>query len=351
MKINREELKDALAIVKPGLASKDLLEQTTSFAFMGNRVVTYNDRISISHPIEGIDITGVVKAEELYGLLSKLKKEEIEIDFDETEAKIELIVKCGRLNAGLRLETEIQLPIEEEIGHLELWEEISDPNFLKYLSFAMNTCSNDLSQPKLTAVAIQENGSILGCDGFRLLECYGEKIFPKDILIPAKSVSEVVKLKPTEWILSKDWVHFRNSADTIISCRLFNMTYIEQPQIDTVLDFEEGGEAIEFPTAIDEMLERVSQFSKRDFVFDEVVTVDISDGKLVLSATSGDTGSWANEKRSVSYKGNVSFSITPVLLRDIIKETRSFGLSPDLDKAKFTPESGEWEYVIMLRKQ
>ena len=48
MKINKKELQEALERVKPGLASRELIEQSTSFAFMRDRVVTYNDEISIS---------------------------------------------------------------------------------------------------------------------------------------------------------------------------------------------------------------------------------------------------------------------------------------------------------------
>ena len=72
MKINKVELQEALEKVKPGLASRELIEQSTSFAFMGDRVVTYNDEISISHPVKNLDVTGAVKAQTLYAFLNKI---------------------------------------------------------------------------------------------------------------------------------------------------------------------------------------------------------------------------------------------------------------------------------------
>ena len=54
IKVNRVELKEALERVRPGLASKDIIDQATSFAFLKDRVVTYNDEISISHPVKGL---------------------------------------------------------------------------------------------------------------------------------------------------------------------------------------------------------------------------------------------------------------------------------------------------------
>jgi len=92
MKIKKAELQKALELVKPGLAGKELIEQSTSFAFMGNRVVTYNDEISMSVPlVEGFNLTGAVKAEELYKLLTKLKGDEITLELTENEIQI----TCG----------------------------------------------------------------------------------------------------------------------------------------------------------------------------------------------------------------------------------------------------------------
>ena len=48
--MKKAELIKALEAVRPGLANKEMIEQSTSFAFMKDRVVTYNDEISISYP-------------------------------------------------------------------------------------------------------------------------------------------------------------------------------------------------------------------------------------------------------------------------------------------------------------
>ena len=88
MKINKTELQLALEKVKPGLASKEVIEQSTSFAFMGNRVVTYNDEISISHPVKGLEVMGAVKAQALYSFLSKVKRDEIDVEWEENQLGI-----------------------------------------------------------------------------------------------------------------------------------------------------------------------------------------------------------------------------------------------------------------------
>ena len=88
MKINKSDLVSALEKVKSGLSSKEAILQSTSFAFLGGNVVTYNDEISLSHPVEGLEITGAVQATELYQLLKKLKQEEISLEVSENEILI-----------------------------------------------------------------------------------------------------------------------------------------------------------------------------------------------------------------------------------------------------------------------
>ncbi len=345
MKIDKLDLQKALAVVKPGLANQDVLEQTTSFAFIGGRVITYNDELSISHPVAGIDFTGVVNAEELYGLLSRLKKEEINVKFDDSELRI----TCGRVKAGLKLAEEIVLPIEEEIGVIKKWKKIPNPEqFKKHLSFAMKTCGNDMSQLKLTCVSVQKDGYIYGSDGFRMVQCKGESIGVDNFLIPATLVTEVLKINPIEIKIKGAWIHFRSKFDTIISTRMVMDKYISQDQLDIVLK-NKGGKVIQFPKTIDRIIDLVGQFAKRDFTFDEIIYVLIKDGTILLKAEAIQTGSWVKENAVIDTKEELDFSLTPSLFIDILKETRDCFLSKDMKKASFSSKVGGWKYVIMLR--
>lgn len=336
MKINRQELQKALTVVKPGLASREVIEQSTSFAFIEEHVVTYNDEISISHPIKGIDFEGVIKAEELYGLLSKLNKDEITIDIKEEE----LQVKCGRVKAGLRLEEDISLPVSIPSGK---WKKIPNPDqFSTFMELAARTCSSDMSQPKLTCVSIR-NGLITGSDGSRLIQCNGSKV--GEFLIPASSVLELIKINPDSLLVQKSWIHFKNKDGSIFSCRRLNEDYVAQDRIEEFLDLKKKSE-IEFPMKITEILDRVRQFAKRDYLEDEVIEVMIDDGKIQLKAQTEDTKSWIEEQASIKCKESIAFMITPVLFDDILKMTRICILDKLMTKVKFVTD--DWEYVIML---
>ncbi len=345
MKINKGQLQEALAIVKPGLAIKELLEQSTSFAFLGNRVATYNDEISISHPVKGLDFRGAIKAEELYGLLSKLNEEEIRIKFK----KNELLLSCGKVEAGLKLEEEIILPVEDEIGKIKKWKKISNPvQLIKHMEFAMRTCSNDMSQVKLTCICIRKNGLIQGSDGFRLVQCKGEEMSVPDFLISATLVSNIATIMPVEISSNETWVHFRNKEKTIISCRMVNVEYVEQKVINRILKMSSSS-AIEFPEKIEHMVDRLKTFAKRDYIFDEQIQVTMIDGQMTMKAEADITKSWVKERAKVNFKGEISFAVTPAVFSDILKETKSCILSDDKCKAKFVAKDGSWEYMIMLR--
>ena len=97
MKINKAELQRALEKVKPGLANRELVEQSTSFAFVRDRVITYNDEISISHPVTGLEVCGAVKAQALYEFLNKIRREEIDVEWEENQ----VVIRAGRAKARL----------------------------------------------------------------------------------------------------------------------------------------------------------------------------------------------------------------------------------------------------------
>lgn len=342
MKIVRKNLQEALQIVKPGLDSKELISQSSSFAFIDGRVITYNDEISISHPIEGINFEGAVKAEELYGLLTKLTSEEITLKIEDSE----ILINSGRVKAGLRLEGEVNLPTQETGSK---WNKLKDPKeFVEFLLLAAQTCSSDMSDPKMTCVSIKGN-TITGSDNHRLIQCtLADEVPTDDFLIPALSVFEVIKIKPISIQLQVDWVHFKNKSGTIFSCRRVNDSYVGSELIEGVLKIK-GKTVIEFPDKILEVMQRIAPFSKRNFIMDELIDIEIKGGKASLKATTENTKSWIKEKFSINSENDLAFKITPHLFVDILKKTKKCNLDSSMTKMKFTLK-GKWSYIIMLRQ-
>ena len=165
MKVNKRELQDALTIVEPGLANKEVIEQTTSFAFVKGRVVTYNDEISMSYPVKGLHLTGAVKADKLYALLKKIKLKKdkegkVDENIDITLGEAEIEISYYSMKAGLALQSDIKLPLDQEIAEKGEWKALPE-DFMPAIKFTMTCCSRDMSRPVLTCIHINKDGFIL----------------------------------------------------------------------------------------------------------------------------------------------------------------------------------------------
>lgn len=335
MQINKKDLQTALEIVKPGLANKESFEQANSFAFIAGKVVTYNDEISISYPVKGLDITGAIQANELYKLLSKLKSDEIEIDVTENEIQ----VKSGRAKAWFTLQSEIKLPIES-IGKIGKWQTLPE-NFNKAMQFTMGSCSRNMSQPLLTCVHVMETGCE-ATDNFRIAQyLFDTPLKINSFIVPANSVAVVVKMKPTHVTNGEGWVHFKNKDNTILSCRVFEND--EFPDISKFIKVR--GTHVSLPDKTAEILDRAMVFSKTDFMLDESINVSIDGKRFELSSQS--TNGKFKESVRIEYVGEpITFMITPYLLKDILNETLDCIISTD--RLKF--EGDGWGYISMLLK-
>lgn len=335
MKVNKKKLQEALEIVKPGVSNNENIEQATSFAFIKGKVLTYNDSISISHPLEGIEFEGAVVADKLYALLGKIKKDDVDISIEGNE----LLITSGRSKAGLTLSSEIKLP-QQELG--EKWCSLPD-HFNKHIKFAMSSCGKDMSRPILTCVHITKEGVVESSDGYRLSRCeIGSKMPVKSFLLPATSANEVSKLNPIMISEGNGWVHFETKEGTVISCRIFDGKY---PDISKVILMENELQ-ITLPKTTQEVLDRANVFAKRSSMLEETVTITLEDNKLKMRANADGGEGWFEETINLKYDGkSIVFNITPYLLKGILSETQECSLGSN--KLKFIGEG--WIYLTMLK--
>lgn len=332
--MKKSDILQALTIVKPGLSNKDVIEQASSFAFIDGKIITYNDEISISHPIEGLAIEGAIKAELLYGLLSKIKGEEVEMTVEGNE----LIIKSGRTKAGITLQEEVLLPLEE-IATKSKWKTLP-VGFVKYLVFAADSCSTDMSNAKLTCVNVTEDGFIQASDNYKVLQVSIQATMPvKTFLLPATSAKLIARMNPVKISEGEGWVHFKTEGGTTIACRVYDDLY---PPIDSILKCE--GETVTFPATLSKVLERAGVFSKMDKAADEVVELQVTPKRLNIKASS--ENGWFEESLNMTYTGTpMEFKIAPYLLKDILSETLDCTIGTN--KLKFSTE--DWTYVSTLK--
>jgi len=336
--INKKNLLEALEIVKPGLANKDIIEQTTSFAFVEGRVVTYNDRISISSPVPDLqDITGAIKADKLYPLLAKIKADEVEMSMNENN---EIVIKSGRIKASLTLEYEIKLPLsQKELIERGQWQALPK-NFVNGINFVMSAASRDMTRPILTCIHINEGRFMEATDSRKVARFELEGPIPcKTFLLSADVGVDLVRFNPTEIAEGNGWIHFRTEMDSIMSCRI-----IDDKFVDTAPHLKITGVELTLPMTIGEVLERAGIFAKRDRMLDESVDISVGNRRFKIKAKC-ESGSF-EEETNIKFDGDpFEFSITPYLLKGILSETQVCQISKD--KIKFEGEN--WVYLAMLR--
>jgi len=204
MKVKRTEVLDALSRVEPGLAAKEIVEQSQSFVFVDGDVLTFNDEIAIAHPLD-VGIQGAVKADEFYKLMSKLKEDELDITTDGGELR----VKGQKKEAGIRMEAEITLPLKE-IAPPKKWTQLPS-KFCDALKFCIFSTSTDMTKPALTCLYVNDT-SVVSCDNFRLTRySMGDEakgLFPAPFLLPAAAARQLLKYAPKKYAIVGGWIHF-----------------------------------------------------------------------------------------------------------------------------------------------
>lgn len=338
MKVNRQELLRALEIVSPGLSTRESIEQSTSFAFMKGRVVTYNDEISISHPVEGMeDLQGVVEARLLKPLLNKLTADEVEITLDKDS---QFIIKAKRAKAGLAIQSEIRLPLAEVFERKGKWKPLPE-GFMDAVKFVMTAAGKDLSSPILMCVHVNANGYVEASDTYRLAyHNLSDELKVNTFLFLASSAVALSRVKEINQVAEGEgWIHFRNEEGTEFSCRLMDDVF---PSTGKLLKLE--GTSFQLPANMEKILDRAMVIAKQDIMLDENVEISLEKKRFKLRAEC-DTG-WFEEIERTTYDGEkISFNVTPYLLKSILKETTACTLSGN----RILFEGDKWKYVAMLR--
>jgi DNA polymerase III sliding clamp (beta) subunit (PCNA family) len=337
MVISRKELQTALEVVKPGLAAKEIIEQSTSFAFFGGQVITYNDEVCISYPVPGLNLTGAVEGEKLYALLAKWEKEEVDIE----DLEGSLILKAGRSRACLVFQSELKLPFQDVERGIKSWEDLP-AEFVDAISFLKEFCGNDLGRPVLTCVHVTREGILEASDNYRVIRHTMECGIGVDgFLIPSPSISVAVRIQPVQIARSPGWVHFKSEEGAVVSCRVLENDRF--PTITHVLNYEK--EEIQLPRTLGEALLRADVFSKREFLLDETVVLTLSEKRIKIRAEAPGKG-WFEEELNLRYDGAPRvLYITPYLLKNVLPKSSKVLIGDN----RMTLCGDRWECVVCLK--
>lgn len=329
-----KDLKRTLELVKPGLASKEILEQATSIIFRDGKAWTFNDEVAVCAPLQDLELTGAVPADPLYKLLSRLPADgDLKISVKDDE----LTIQCGRSKTGLRLEQEIRLPLDEELEDPKEWAKLPE-GFLEAVKTSLFTASRSGHLPILTCVNIQDE-FVQTCDEYRMTRCGGFTIKTEhELNVVARHLERLASYNPVQDGISGSWWHFRNKAGVVYMVRIVDGEY---PNLDQFLDVE-GGVEIEFPPELQASLEWASIMADDAVKFEQEVEVKLTKGYLTVRGEGPD--GWAEDALRMKYAGEpVSFKAHPLFLKEMAKRSRKVTVSPQALKVE-----GENGFVHMV---
>lgn len=315
MKVDRKALISVLSAVKPAVSEREVVEQSNAFIFYEGRVYTYNDEIAVSHPTE-VSFNCAVKAKELVALLDKLADDEIDIEVKGSELR----VSGKKSQAGINLQTEINMDLLTAIGKPDGdWNELPE-DFVTGVSFCMFSVCHDLNTPMLTCVNVSGN-EVFSTDKLRITQYRMKSDLPDGGImnIPIAAAKELKNYKPTEYVQTDGWIHFKTKEEVIFSTRVMEGDFPTE-RARAYLDGVERKEVIKLPSDLSDCLTRAGIFSSAGSQTMDRIKLELGDNELTISSK-GHSG-WFTETARVRYSGKpVMFEVNHGLLKDILSFT------------------------------
>ena len=352
--VNRASLLEALTAARPGVATKDVVEQSDCFAFHNNYLITYNDIISVQQPIGALNLQleGAVKAIPLFNLLAKLTDDVVDLTVKDER---QLIIRAGKkVKAGLAIDPEIKMPVSV-IGQVKDWHKLPSV-FMDGLELAMFVCTDETSQRLFTCVGIgTDKGKIETTDGVRAVVHDIDRIDDvKPFSIPYVTVKALVTygmdrmgVTHVDGKGNSGWAHFMNNGGTIFSCRIYEGAFI-----DTSPAFEiEPKAEFDFPDGLGDLIERLSIFSEaKDMSHSGFTKVSIKGNELRMK-TEGDDG-WMMERIKL-YGTKSATPIQFMVQLDFLKDLLDIGVGRHclVDDDKVVMIGDGWKHVFALAEE
>lgn len=310
-----KELLSVLSKIKPGIAKADTEEQSTHFIFMKDSVVTYNDKICISHDFP-IGITGSVKADDFFKVVSSIEEEDFEITqkedsiFIESESTKAELPFLAETNVIKKIETLSTKTLDERL-------KILPDDFISGVSLCLFSAQkDDIANSYLHCINIQED-HILSSDNYRISFYELSDKMQDTFLIPLSEAIELCKFSFNRYALDESWIHFTNDDGIIFSARRASVEYKGNYENH----FKVEGVEIELPQDLKKSVDLLGSICATDFELDKELAIKIDKKKMTLKVQK--EKGWVEKSVSLErpVKKKVNFNIHPTFFSQILNKS------------------------------
>jgi hypothetical protein len=330
MQVKKKDLIQALDTVKPGLAKRQIIEQSTHFVFADDEVVTYNGNMSIIHPFK-TGLSCSAPADELYKILGKITQDEVTLSHKNDELKID----GGNVRGAVSTRSGSELLDNVKdlgVNKIKTWTPLPK-DFLEGMELCIFSASKDMSDPVMTGLYIDQD-TITSSDRFRVSRYILDGEVKKPFLLPAKVAAELIDYQVVEYCI-KDWVFFRTKGGTIIASRLILSR--DYPDMNEVLKV--SGTKLVLPKDFDQAVETAMVMLEADTASEKLIDVQLAGHSIKCRGQKALGWIERELEKGVAIKENVGFSINPDFLLIILKHTHQMIFANDNRKVVFKADN------------
>jgi hypothetical protein len=275
-----------------------------------------------------------VQSDSLLNVLRKLPDPELEL------ARTEgfLVFKGKGKKLEVRMEAEVLLPVEQ-IEVPKKWVSLG-PEFSEAL-LMVQECAIEEDKQKFMATCVNiAPGWMEATDNRTQMMRYTlETGIKQACLIKKSGAKDVAGMGPSKMSETDAWLHFKNSARLVISCR----RYVED-FVDLSSQLKVKGTKVTMPKGLAEAAQIAEVFTQEDKDAN-MVSVKFMPGRVVICGR-GVTGQYT-ERRKVKYDGpELEFMIAPKLLENVVTKFNSCVVSA----TRLCVKSENWRYVSLLQE-
>lgn len=288
MKINRNELLAALKIIKPAIATRDIIEEFTNVWFTGTHLIAGNDvGFGISVPFQS-EFKGGIRGSLLIGLTNNTKIKEFELEPGKENG---LVLKAGRSKVELSVfpikKMLVQVPEESDKG-VAIPKEFLEG--LKKVLFAVGSETRAMPEQKgVTLVKGPVFNHMFATNGATIAQYTWDDKFPvpnKSIILPSEFVDALVNNNVKTLSYGKGWAWAKGEKIFIFTKLLQN----DEPKdlIKITEEASKGAVYIPIPQRLKLALARASVLLDKQKQEHIIVKVEGAVLRLKTSSALGD---------------------------------------------------------------
>lgn len=319
MIINRQALLSKLESTMPGLADKkDFIESYLHFSFNKDKIVTFNESVAVTAPIE-TDLVCSIPASAFHSLVKKINDETIQMEIKDNQ----LHIQANKTKAAINIVQDDTIPkaisaigIEPDSTWFPLPSNFQD---------AILQCGISVDEtqllPWMTTLNIKGN-RVLSTDSYRisqyLMNDTIEDSFHEETHIPFSSITGAIGIDFKEYFITKNWFHMRTEDGLTYSAKLV--------EIEDVPDMEKyftlTGDDFILPEDSARVIDLVAVLSEDDKKSVRWVKIAITTNTVTFKCEKQGVG-WVEKELLMEYSGlPINFYLNPQAAATILKKTR-----------------------------